>query len=138
MDGISQPAVNGFTVAPNPGQQVVDPGVILVGQTGDPGLSARPSWAKEGSFMAFRQLQQLVPEFNSYLSKNAPSVPGSSRQQRADLLGARMFGRWKSVSAFSIFERKGSLRTYALTGRSCRSCSDKRRSEFSGRSSAKQ
>lgn len=51
-----------------------------------------------GSFLAFRQLEQLVPEFNKYLLDNAPAVDGKSLQDRADLLGARMVGRWKSVS----------------------------------------
>jgi len=49
-----------------------------------------------GSFLAFRKLKQLVPEFNQFLSNNAISMPGMSQAQGADLLGARMFGRWKS------------------------------------------
>ena len=53
-----------------------------------------------GSFLAFRELQQLVPEFNKYLLDNAPVVPGKTLQERADLLGARMVGRWKSVRTF--------------------------------------
>lgn len=38
------------------------PGEILVGETGD--SVTRPAWAKDGSFLVFRQLKQLVPEFN--------------------------------------------------------------------------
>ena len=56
----------------------------------------RPAWAVGGSFLAFRQLEQRVPEFNKYLLDNAPAGEGSL-QSRADLLGARMVGRWKSV-----------------------------------------
>ncbi|KAJ7844806.1 dye-decolorizing peroxidase precursor [Mycena leptocephala] len=70
MDGISQPAVTGFT---NP---------ILPGQTpdtGDPGLSLRPAWAKDGSFLVFLQ-----------------PIPGLTPAQGSELLGARMVGRWKS------------------------------------------
>jgi deferrochelatase/peroxidase EfeB len=44
---------------------------------------------KDGSFLAFRQLKQLVPEFNNFLAANP--VNGSS-----ELTGARMVGRWKS------------------------------------------
>lgn len=95
LDGVSQPAVAGFNVNPLPGQLTVNAGVILVGEPGDP--VPRPAWAKDGSFLAFRQLQQLVPEFDTFLFNNAPPVPGFTQQDSADLLGARMIGRWKSV-----------------------------------------
>jgi len=94
LDGIGQPNVNGFGT-PFPGQLTVDPGVILVGETGDT-VTTRPAWAKDGSFLAFRQLKQLVPEFSQFLVANAPAVPGLSASQSSDLLGARMVGRWKS------------------------------------------
>lgn len=97
MDGISQPAVAGFTMKPLPGQITVPLGSILLGEPGDVNASIRPSWAKDGSFLVFRQLQQFVPEFNSFLLDNAIKGPGLSTQQGADLLGARMVGRWKSV-----------------------------------------
>ena len=55
MDGISQPAINGFTTNPMPGQAMLDAGTLIVGETGD--TTARPAWAKDGSFLAFRQLK---------------------------------------------------------------------------------
>ena len=55
LDGVAQPHIDGFGQA-FPGQLTIDPGVILVGETGDTASSRRPSWAKDGSFMAFRQL----------------------------------------------------------------------------------
>ncbi|EJD41880.1 DyP-type peroxidase [Auricularia subglabra TFB-10046 SS5] len=95
LDGIGQPALQGFNVNPVlPGQLVVNAGVVLVGEPGDAVL--RPPWAKDGSFLAFRQLQQLVPEFDNFLLQKAPVVSGLTQQQSADLLGARMIGRWKS------------------------------------------
>jgi deferrochelatase/peroxidase EfeB len=81
---------------PLPGQAVVPTGEILVGETGD--SVARPAWAKDGSFLVFRQLKQLVPEFNKFLTDNPIREPGLTAQQGSDLLGARMVGRWKSVS----------------------------------------
>ncbi|KAJ7220135.1 dye-decolorizing peroxidase precursor [Mycena pura] len=93
LDGISNPAVDGFQ-QPLPGQAVVPPGEILVGEMGD--NVTRPAWAKDGSFLAFRQLKQLVPEFNKFLADNAIKAPGLTVQQGSDLLGARMVGRWKS------------------------------------------
>jgi deferrochelatase/peroxidase EfeB len=99
-DGIAQPAVTGFDSG-NPGQTFVDPGIILVGESGDAKSSSRATWTKDGSFLAFRQLKQLVPEFNKFLLDNAlPTANGTklTQQEGADLLGARMVGRWKSVS----------------------------------------
>ncbi|KAG8825506.1 hypothetical protein FRC19_011298 [Serendipita sp. 401] len=97
LDGISQPAIPGFTINPVPGQQLINPGVILTGEPGDTLIASRPAWAKDGSFLVFRQLKQLVPEFDKYLLNNAPAQPSSySLQDRADLLGARIMGRWKS------------------------------------------
>ncbi|KIK63490.1 hypothetical protein GYMLUDRAFT_41170 [Collybiopsis luxurians FD-317 M1] len=93
MDGISNPAIDGFST-PLPGQAVVAPGIILVGEQGDG--TTRPSWAIDGSFLAFRQLEQRVPEFNKFLIDNALSEPNLTVDQNTELLGARMMGRWKS------------------------------------------
>lgn len=46
--------------------------------------------------MAFRQLKQLVPEFDKFLTDNPLPVPGLTPEQGSALLGARMVGRWKS------------------------------------------
>ncbi|KAJ7476657.1 fungal peroxidase [Mycena latifolia] len=94
LDGISNPAVDGFTASPMPGQAVVESGSILLGETGD--STTRPAWAKDGSFLVFRQLQQLVPEFNQFLTDNPIVIDGLTAEQGSDLLGARMVGRWKS------------------------------------------
>jgi deferrochelatase/peroxidase EfeB len=100
MDGISQPGITGFTANPTPGQIVIDPGHILLGETGD--ATTRPSWAKDGSFLAFRQLKQFVPEFEKFLADNPVQEPGLTPAQGSALMGARMMGRWKSVSLKSI------------------------------------
>ncbi|EEB99750.1 hypothetical protein MPER_00495, partial [Moniliophthora perniciosa FA553] len=84
----------------SPGQTVVDPGVILTAEAGDD--NNRPAWTKGGSFLAFRQLQQRVPEFNKFLVDNALSVPGLTAQENAELLGARMVGRWKSGAPIDL------------------------------------
>jgi hypothetical protein len=116
-DGISQPYVifaddSQQRRAPLPGQNTVNPGVLVLGQPGD--QVTRPSWAKNGSFAAYRHLKQLVPEFNDFLKSVVlssitvpPPVPGSQAphstgtdtedfKKRVDFLGARLMGRWKS------------------------------------------
>ncbi|KAI0804737.1 peroxidase [Irpex lacteus] len=101
LDGISNPTITGFGTA-LPGQSVVDPGIILAGRTGD--TVSRPSWALDGSFLVFRKLKQLVPEFNKWTLANAiQNASGNlTAQEGADLLGSRMFGRWKSGAPIDL------------------------------------
>ncbi|KAJ4303435.1 dye-decolorizing heme-containing peroxidase [Kalmusia sp. IMI 367209] len=87
-DGVSDPSVQDVD-AINPGQTVIDQGVALLGR-GIDASNGRPDWALDGSFMAFRKLPQLVPEFEKFLLDSAGT------QEAADLMGARMVGRWKS------------------------------------------
>ena len=95
LDGISQPAVEGVDTKPNPGQETVPQGIILIGRDNDP-ITTRPSFTLDGSLLAFRYLPQLVPEFNNFLSSNPISVPGITPDQGSELRGARLVGRWKS------------------------------------------
>ncbi|KAJ7247533.1 fungal peroxidase [Mycena rebaudengoi] len=104
LDGISNPAVQGFSTA-LPGQSVVSTGSILVGEEGDQLKRSRPAWAKDGSFLVFRQLKQLVPEFNKFLTDHPIRLPGLTAQQGSDLLGARMVGRWKSGAPIELSPR---------------------------------
>ncbi|KAK7034039.1 dye-decolorizing heme-containing peroxidase [Paramarasmius palmivorus] len=110
MDGISQPAIAGFTANPLPGQITLDPGLFILGERGD--ATTRPAWAKDGSFLAFRQLKQLVPEFNKFVTDNALNVPGLTKQENVDLFGARMVGRWKSVGILIVINHDALLKIY--------------------------
>ena len=101
MDGISQPAVKGIDTDPNPGQETIRQGIMLLGRDGDDVAAQRPSWALDGSFLAFRYLFQLVPEFNQFLTDHPLDVGTLTPKEGSELLGARMVGRWKSVRAFS-------------------------------------
>ena len=96
-DGISNPSVIGFDRKPRPGEPAaIEPGVLLAGHEGDPEKNRRPAWAVDGSFLVFRYLSQLVPEFNTFLKKNPVQLDGMSPEQGSEFLGARMVGRWKS------------------------------------------
>jgi deferrochelatase/peroxidase EfeB len=101
-DGISKPEIKGITFDDaNPmrftGSPVVDLGAIVLGHDGDPDKSLRPSWAVDGSFLVFRKLKSLVPEFNDFLRKEGPRIfPNIPAKKAAERLGARLFGRWKS------------------------------------------
>ena len=87
----------------------MDPGVIVTGKTGDPGIAIRKDWSTEGSFSVFRWLFQEVPEFNVFLKNNPLTVvveDGNNKvltpAEGSDLLGARMVGRWKSGAPIDI------------------------------------
>ncbi|KAI1367925.1 hypothetical protein F5Y08DRAFT_336199 [Xylaria arbuscula] len=114
-DGLSQPAVKDVNagVVSEPGEKPVRQGVILLGREGDNGVVTppsttpvpvkRPSWALDGSFLAFRYLKQLVPEFDVFLQENAlPVIPAPGNPTGADLLGARLVGRWKSGAPIDL------------------------------------
>ncbi|KAF2107993.1 hypothetical protein BDV96DRAFT_531454 [Lophiotrema nucula] len=113
-DGISNPRVDVSSLPKAlPGQTTIKQGVALLGRPGDDVAFkvgtpvVRPKWALDGSFLAFRKLPQLVPEFDKFLVNNAktdvvnqstpnvfddfPDAPSAT-----DILGARFVGRWKS------------------------------------------
>jgi hypothetical protein len=75
-------------------------GIILLGREGDvpsvKTVTTRPPWALDGSFLSFRYLFQLVPEFDAFLEANPIPITGLSKEQGSELLGARLVGRWKS------------------------------------------
>ena len=100
------PLHSGLTT-PHAGQLECDPGVIIMGHKGD--TKKRPHWAVDGSIMAFRKLQQFVPEFNKFVSDHPIMKPGLSKEEGIALRGAKMVGRWKSVS--DLVRTFGSLST---------------------------
>ncbi|ELU36686.1 peroxidase TAP [Rhizoctonia solani AG-1 IA] len=115
LDGISQPSIRGIE-HPLPGQLQVDPGVIVMGYPGDPvPKSKRAPWAKGGTMMVFRKLEQSVIEFDEYCKANGPRwrefFPGGEvaanqvnfdEEDGADLFAARFVGRWKSGAPLAL------------------------------------
>ncbi|KAH9818422.1 hypothetical protein DFH28DRAFT_960296 [Melampsora americana] len=102
LDGISTPKIKGFNSTQADEQAgVVNPSVILVGQpdeTNPPTPS--PAWMKNGSFLAIRELQQLVPEFQKFCDDTAKKnpIPGVT----GEFIGARVVGRWKSGAPITL------------------------------------
>lgn len=96
--------MTGFATASTiqPGQGIIPTGTILLGRLGD--TTSRPLWTLDGSFLVFRKLKQLVPEFSQYLTANAVQNAAGTLtiQEGANLLGARMVGRWKSGAPIDL------------------------------------
>ncbi len=95
-DGISQPAVVGFTDEPTPGQVSVKPGEFVLGYPGErtpPGLPSvdplnpQPSWLRNGSFLVFRRLAQDVSGFHTFVRQAASNAKMSKALFRAKLVG---------------------------------------------------
>ena len=112
-DGISQPGIRGLTRRSTsnpdqglPGQDLIWPGEFVFGYPGqDPSdkKKAGPSphmaapWLRNGSYMVFRRLEQKVPEFRRFVAEHAARLG-----MEPDLLGARLFGRWKSGAPLEL------------------------------------
>jgi Dyp-type peroxidase family len=110
-DGFTRPFVryyddNDVQRFPGPGEPIIRYPSALVIRDGD-----RPNlkWAINGSLVAFRHFHMLVPEFDDYLNSIAIQpifrshvlAPNSTDtdseiRKRAEFIGARFNGRWKS------------------------------------------
>jgi Dyp-type peroxidase family len=114
-DGISQPGIRGLTPpsrtsgAPDqglPGQDLLWPGEFILGYpVQDPRDPRKPGpiaplpapWAKNGSYMVFRRLEQRVPEFNAFVRAQAARFG-----TYPELLAARMVGRWRNGAPLEL------------------------------------
>jgi Dyp-type peroxidase family len=112
-DGISQPGIRGLTRRSTsnpdqglPGQDLIWPGEFVFGYPGqdpsDPVRQGSPPhmaapWLRNGSYMVFRRIEQKVPEFRKFVADRAASLG-----MEPELLGARLFGRWKSGAPLEL------------------------------------
>jgi Dyp-type peroxidase family len=125
LDGVSQPGIRGQIdlTFPNrtflqesqnpsdpgqslPGSDLLWPGEFVFGYPAqnpkdldDPSnvSSGGPDWMKNGAFMVFRRLNQLVPEFHKFARDSANPL-----ETDPVLFEARMVGRWKSGAPLEI------------------------------------
>jgi Dyp-type peroxidase family len=74
---------------------MLDPGLFVFGYPG--GTPPKLPWMKNGSFMVFRRLHQLVPEFKQFLLSQAQALG-----MDPVLLGARLVGRWQSGAPLAL------------------------------------
>ncbi|WP_265090227.1 Dyp-type peroxidase [Psychrobacter frigidicola] len=95
QDGISNPEIEGSGIQTPP--SYTDPiaaGEFVLGYESESGsIPPMPQpevLGKNGSFMVLRAYDSHVAKFNKYLQDNSDSV------EEAELLGAKMWGRWRS------------------------------------------
>ncbi len=94
-DRLSQPVIEGSGEAPTPGSGApLQPGEFILGYPDEVGAAAGAGipdvLSRNGSFMAYRRLEEHVGRFREYLADHA----GTPQEQ--ELLAAKFMGRWRS------------------------------------------
>ena len=100
-DGISHPAIEGSGIpGSNPHERPLKAGEFVLGypdEISDTPLMPQPEiLGRNGSYVAFRKLQQRVAAFRRYLKEN------SSGAETEELLAAKMMGRWRSGAPLAL------------------------------------
>src|SRR5207344_1425841 len=104
-DRLSQPVVEGSGEVPTPGSGApLKPGEFILGYTDEAGPPANlpqpETLSRNGSYMAYRRLQEHVGRFREFLRQNA----GTPEEQ--ELLAAKLMGRWRSGAPLVLSPNK--------------------------------
>jgi deferrochelatase/peroxidase EfeB len=112
-----------------PGQELLWPGTFVFGYPAQdsnpdadpekpfknpgPTSTAGPEWANDGSFLVFRRLRQDVSKFHSFLKQVRDDLrnQGAPQDVTADLVGARLVGRWRSGAPILRTDNRNSSST---------------------------
>jgi Dyp-type peroxidase family len=94
-DRLSQPVIEGTGEEPTPGSGApLKPGEFILGypdEDGPPANLPQPEiLSRNGSYMAYRRLQEHVGKFRDFLREN-----GNTPEEQ-ELLAAKLMGRWRS------------------------------------------
>ena len=94
-DRLSQPVMEGSGDVPTPGSGApLQPGEFILGypdEDGPPANQPRPEvLSKNGSYLAYRRLEEHVARFREFLAEDARSP------EQQELLAAKLMGRWRS------------------------------------------
>ena len=104
-DRLSEPAIEGNGVEPTPGTgEPLKPGEFILGYPDENGVTAdspRPDiLARNGSYMAYRRLEQHVGKFREFLRQH-----GDTREEQ-ELIAAKLMGRWRSGAPLALAPEK--------------------------------
>jgi Dyp-type peroxidase family len=104
-DRLSQPVIEGSGDEPTPGSGApLQAGEFILGypdETGSrPALPQPEILSRNGSFMAYRRLEEHVGRFRDFLRANG------STQEEQELLAAKLMGRWRSGAPLVLAPQK--------------------------------
>ena len=104
-DRLSQPAVEGAGDVPTPGSGApLKPGEFFLGypdEAGPPARLPQPEiLSRNGSFLAYRRLEEHVGAFREFLRQN-----GETREEQ-ELIAAKLMGRWRSGAPLVLAPEK--------------------------------
>jgi len=104
-DRLSQPAIEGSGEAPTPGSgAALKPGEFILGypdESGPPsGLPQPEILSRNGSYMAYRCLQEHVGKFRDFLRQHGRTP------EEQELIAAKLMGRWRSGAPLTLAPEK--------------------------------
>jgi deferrochelatase/peroxidase EfeB len=104
-DRLSQPVMKGSGEEPTPGSgAALEPGEFILGYPDEDGpvanLPEPEVLSRNGSYMAYRRLQEHVGLFRDYLREHADTPAGQ------ELLAAKFMGRWRSGAPLVLAPEK--------------------------------
>ena len=100
-DRLSQPVIEGSGDAPTPGSGApLKAGEFILGYPDESGVAPplpQPEvLSRNGSFMAYRRLEEHVGKFRDFLQAN-----GATREEQ-ELVAAKLMGRWRSGAPLTL------------------------------------
>ena len=104
-DRLSHPAVEGTGDVPNPGSgPPLKPGEFFLGYPDEDGAEPRlpqpEILSRNGSYLAYRRLQEHVGAFRDFLREHGPSP------EEQELVAAKLMGRWRSGAPLALAPEK--------------------------------
>ena len=104
-DRLTTPEIEGTGSTPTPGSgPPIKPGEFILGYPDEEGLLKLPQpevLSRNGSFMAYRRLQQHVGAFRDFLRQH-----GGPAAEDQELLAAKLMGRWRSGAPLVLAPEK--------------------------------
>src|SRR5262245_52724556 len=104
-DRISQPEIEGMEITPTPGSGgPIKAGEFFLGypdEDGDLLLPQPEILSKNGSFLAYRQMEEHVGRFRDFLREH-----GGATLEGQELIAAKLMGRWRSGAPLALAPTK--------------------------------
>src|SRR4029078_8476335 len=104
-DRLSQPVIEGSNDVPTPGSGLpLKPGEFILGypdENGPPANLPQPEMlSRNGSYMAYRRLQEHVGKFRDFLRQHGET------SEEQELIAAKLMGRWRSGAPLTLAPEK--------------------------------